>query len=187
MIAESTAELSTPDEALVASYRAGSQVAFAQLYDRYNARITTYALRLLSRREEAEDVCTETFVRVVDGRWKPTGNVRSYLFTVAHRMCLDRLRRRQRTARVLSLFGRRGSAAATPEDAVVLGERDHGLQRAVDALPAPHRAAVLLTYNEDLTAPEVAQITGDTPQQVRSKLSYARRRLRATLEDPHEP
>ncbi|HHO52567.1 MAG TPA: sigma-70 family RNA polymerase sigma factor [Deltaproteobacteria bacterium] len=170
------------DEALVCAFHQGDERAFERLYDRYNARITSYAARLLQRREAAEDVCTETFVRIVQRRWRPGGSFRSFLFTVAHRLCLDRLRAHRRHTRLLGFFDRRGYTEVTAEDHLVFGQRDAQLQRALATLPEIHRAAVLLTYTEGLTSPEVGRILGCTDQQVRSKLSYARRKLREELE-----
>lgn len=170
------------DESLVSAFHGGDDRAFEQLYDRYNARITSYAARLLQRREAAEDVCTETFVRIVQRRWSPTGSFRSYLFTIAHRLCLDRLRARKRRTRLLGFLDRRGFTEVTAEDHLVLGQREARLQRAIAGLPEAHRAVILLTYTEGLTSPEVGRILGCTDQQVRSRLAYARRKLREVLE-----
>ena len=172
----------TSDPELMAAYRSGDQAAFETLYQRYNASVTGYAARMLGRREEAEDVCTEAFVRILDGRWRPQGSFRGFLFTVVHRLCVDRIRRRKRRAKILAVFGLGEVAGRNVEEALVLGERDAALQRAVARLPEAHRAAILLTYTEGLTSPEVGAVLGCTDQQVRSKLAYARRLLRQDLE-----
>ena len=173
------------DAALAGAYARGEAGAFDALYARYGPRVTTYCARLLGRREEGEEVATEVFVRVVQGRWRPTGTFRSWLFTLAHRMCLDRLRSRERRRRLLALFGR-DEDPATPEDVLVIGERDRALQEAIGRLPAEHRAVLLLATTEGLTSPEIAAVLGTTDQQVRSKLSYARRLLREALEGAHD-
>ncbi|MEQ1506894.1 MAG: sigma factor, partial [Myxococcota bacterium] len=82
------------DEQLVAAWHGGDERAFDALYDRYAPRITGFALRMLGRREDAEEVCVETFTRLIERRWRDTGAVRAWLFTVAHRACLGRIRRR---------------------------------------------------------------------------------------------
>src|SRR5687768_15750050 len=91
------------DASLVGAFQRGEDGAFEVLYTRYGPRVTSYAARLLGRREEGEEVATEVFVKVVQRRWRPTGTFRSWLFTLAHRMCLDRLRSRERRRRLLSL------------------------------------------------------------------------------------
>lgn len=184
-----TATLGSTDErddhALVGAFQRGDAAAFDVLYARYGPRVTTYAARLLGRREEGEEVATEVFVRVVQGRWRPTGTFRGWLFTLAHRMCLDQLRSRDRRRRLLALFGR-AEDPVTPEEAFVIGERDRALEQAIARLPAEHRSVLLLATTEGLSSPEIAAVLGTTDQQVRSKLSYARRLLREALEEPHE-
>lgn len=170
------------DHDLVARFRAGDEEAFTALYERYNARITSYAARLLKSREEGEEMCTEAFLRVVQGRVRPTGSFRAYLFTVVHRLCLDRIRWRGRRQRVLQLLGRSPPDRPDLEGMALAGERQRELHRAVANLSIPHQAVVLLTYAEGLSSPEAAVVLGWTDQQVRSKLAYARRLLRGELE-----
>jgi RNA polymerase sigma-70 factor, ECF subfamily len=171
------------DEALVAAFVAGEVSAFDQLYARWAPRVTGYAARMLGRQEDAEEVCVETFTRVVEHRWREVGVFRSWLFTVAHRACLERLRRRALTDRVLALFGRTAEAAAeSPEGALLRDERGARLERAVAALPPKHRSTLLLCCSQGLSAREAGAVLGLTEQQVRSQLSYARRLLREQLD-----
>jgi RNA polymerase sigma-70 factor (ECF subfamily) len=167
---------------LLARFQAGDDGAFAELYARHRGPVTGYAWRMLGRVEEAEEVCTDTFCRLVDGRWRPAGTVRGYLFTVAHRLCLDRLRRRASMGRAL-LRLITGDGAASPEGALIDAELREGLDAALLSLPPDHRAVVLLYYAEELSSREVAEVVGCSDQQVRSKLAYARRRLRVLLEE----
>ncbi|MEM6930749.1 MAG: sigma-70 family RNA polymerase sigma factor [Myxococcota bacterium] len=171
------------DHTLVSRFRSGDEEAFTALYERYNARLTSYAARLLGSREEGEEMSTEAFLRLVQGRVQPTGSFRAYVFTVVHRLCLDRLRWRGRRAKVLQLLGRVPPERPDLEGQAVLGERQQQLHRAIATLSIPHQAVVLLTYAEGMTSPEAAQVLGWTDQQVRSKLAYARRLLRAELEE----
>lgn len=171
------------DEELAAAFARGDVGAFDRLYARWAPRITGYALRMLGRREDAEEVCVETFTRVLEGRWRAEGAFKSWLFTVANRCCLERLRRRTVTDRVLSLFGAtsRPADADSPELALIQDERERRLARAIAGLPHEHRAALLLTCSQELSAREVGAVLGLTDQQVRSQLSYARRLLRERL------
>ncbi len=169
------------DETLMAAWRQGDATAFNRLFDRYRDRVVAYAWRLLRNQEEAEDVTLEAFCRVVEGAWTPGGSFRAFLFTVAHRLCLDRLRKRKRTLRFVRLWTAAAERATTPEDSVVGDERRRALEVAIAELPESHRAALLLYYGQELPSKDVARILGCTDQQVRSRLSYARRRLRKDL------
>jgi len=172
------------DQELLGRYRDGEEDAFDALYDRYRPRLVTYAARLLGRVQDAEDLTTEAFVRLVERgpRTAEPGSLRGYLFTVLHRLCLDRLRRWERRGRLLQWFGGAQARPSTPEAELVIGERDAALQCAIGRLPAKHRSAILLTYAEGMGSSDVGDVLGCTDQQVRSRLAYARRLLRADLE-----
>lgn len=172
------------DEALIERYTRGDETAFHDLYARYQERAVMYAWRMLRRREVAEEVCAEVFVQIAQGAWSPTGTFRAFLFTLIRNRCLDRLRRNQRWQRLLpglhNLFER---AHQTPEQAIADDQRRFLLESALATLSEAHRTIVLLFYGEELTSREIAAVMGCSDQQVRSKLSYARQKLRGLLSD----
>jgi len=170
------------DETLLLAWRKGDEGAFETLFERHKGPLTSFAWRLLRRREEAEEVCLEAFTRVIEGAWRPGGSVKSFLFTIVHRLCVDRLRARRR---VIPLFGRRDDEGhdVTPEKALVAGEESRRVERALAKIPEGHRAVLLLYYQEELPSKDVADILGIDDQQVRSRLSYARKLLKQHLDD----
>lgn len=173
----------TPDEALIDAFRGGDEEAFSVLYRRHSDRVTSYAWRMMGRREEAEEIAVEAFARVVEGAWRPSGSFKSFLFTVVHRLCLDRLRRRARAFRAEGRIEAEGAPwTPSPEDAAAEDSEKARLDRALAALPEAHRSVLLLYYGQDLTSREVADVLGCDDQQVRSRLSYARRLLREQLD-----
>jgi RNA polymerase sigma-70 factor (ECF subfamily) len=185
--ADDPADPDDADQALALAFAAGRPDAFDPLYRRWAPRVTGYALRMLGRREDAEEVCVDTFTRVVEGRWRTSGSFRAWLFTVAHRACLERLRRRRLTERVLALFGAAPRDQDSPELAILRDERDQRLEAAIGELSHEHRAALLLVSSQGLSAREAGEVLGLTDQQVRSQLSYARRLLRERLGESEEP
>jgi RNA polymerase sigma-70 factor (ECF subfamily) len=171
------------DEQLIGRFRGGDDRAFEVVFLRYRDRTISYAWRMLRRREEAEEVALEAFTRIVNGAWQPKGSFKSFLFSVVHRLCIDRLRRRSRVARLLpKAFVGMGSDES-PETALIEDERRRDVEAALTNLGEDHRAAVLLYYGQEMRSKEVADILGCSDQQVRSKLSYARRRLRVLLDE----
>jgi RNA polymerase sigma-70 factor, ECF subfamily len=171
-----------PDEALLDAFRAGDDGAFVELYARYRDRVTGYAWRITGRREDAEDVCVEAFAKVVDGAWRPVGSFRAFLFTVVHRLCLNQIRARGRQHRAYDrLLAEPLAPGVDPERATLMTDEQRQIDAALAGLPEDQRAAVLLFYGQDLSSRQVADILGFDDQQVRSKLSYARRLLRERL------
>lgn len=177
-------ETATSDADLLARFQAGEQRSFDLLFERYHVGVTRYATRMLRDPEEGHDVAIDAFVRVLDGRLQPRSSLRSLLYTTVHRLCLDRLRRRTRWARVRRLWSAAPPRSITPLSEVQDREDARRLAHAIDELSSVHRSAVLLVYEEGLPTCDAADVLGLTPEQLRSKLSYARKLLRRDLEVP---
>lgn len=178
------------DVSLLADFASGDEGAFASLLARHGPAIKGYAARMLQSPQQAEEVYVETFLRVATSRgaWEPRGTVRSWLFTIAHRLCLDVLRRRK-TARdavphLVELGW--GPPAPSPEARALLRERAEELEEALARLPEEHREVLLLRVVHGLSAAEVGRALGRSEAQVNSEVSYARKRLRALLGDQDE-
>lgn len=173
------------DEELMSRFQQGDAAAFDQLVERYGPAVKGFAARVTSRPDEAEDIHVETFVRVVESahRWRPTGSFRSYLFTIAWRICLDSCRRRTVQRRALeSLRHEPAPPPSNPESQAAAAQQSQALEQGLAELSEQHRAAVLLTYRSGFNSSEVGEILGLSAQEVRSRLTYARRLLREHLE-----
>ena len=177
------------DPQLLNLYSRGHESAFEELVRRHGAGLKAYALRMLHSPEQAEEVYAETFLRVATSRgtWEDRGTVRSWLFTIAHRLCLDLLRRRATERRaatgVLEIHGT-WSTPPNPEAAALMGEQAARLEAALAALAPEHRQVLLLRVLHGLSASECASTLGTREDQIHSQLSYARRKLREHLEAP---
>jgi RNA polymerase sigma-70 factor (ECF subfamily) len=142
---------------------------------------------MLKSADDAEDVYAETFLRVAraGGQWEDRGSVRAWLFTLARRQCLDVLRHRavqHRTEHQVVALERWRATPPSPEARALLGEEADRLERALARLPEEHREVLLLRTVHGLEAREVAETLGCTEEQVHSRLSYARKRLREWLD-----
>ena len=174
------------DERLLAAYAGGDESAFAGLVARYGGPVKTYALRMLRNAEQAEEVYVEAFTRLAQqaGQWQERGTVCGFLFTVAHRVCLDLLRRR-RTVREshdgLVELTRRRAFAPSPEARAAWGELAERVEEAIGELSVEHRQVLLLRTVHGLSSARVAEVTGTTELQIRSQLSYARKKLLSLL------
>ena len=144
--------------------------AFAWLFrDEYPAIVRT-AYLMLGDRQAAEDVAQEAFVRLY-ARWRRVSRYErpgAWVRRVAIRLA-SRARRRPRPATLTE-------GAARPEPTA-----DPDLRRALLALPANQRAAVVLHYLEDLPVAEVAALMGCAASTAKVHLHRARRRLAELL------
>jgi len=175
------------DQELLAAYSRGNERAFATLMERHAVPVKGYAIRMLRNVERAEEVCSGTFLRVAlaRGQWEERGaSFRSYLFTIANRLCIDIIRKdkvaRNAADGVLQL-ARAQQVTPSPEARAILGQQASLLERAVGELKEDQRQVIVLRCIMGFSSKEVAGVIGCSASQVDSTLSYAKKQLRQAL------
>ena len=148
-------------------------------------RVYRLAYRLSGNRADAEDLTQETFVRVFRSLADYTpGTFEGWLHRITTNLFLDMVRRRQKI-RFDALADDAGDRMASdepgPERAYEQNNLDPEVQRALDALPADFRAAVVLCDLEGLTYEEIALTLGVKVGTVRSRIHRGRVLLREAL------
>jgi RNA polymerase sigma-70 factor (ECF subfamily) len=148
-------------------------------------RVYRLAYRLSGNRADAEDLTQETFVRVFKSLAEYTpGTFEGWLHRITTNLFLDMVRRRQRIrfdALPDDAGDRLPSKSAGPEQAYAELHLDPEVQRALDALPADFRAAVVLCDLEGLSYEEIAATLGIKVGTVRSRIHRGRVLLREAL------
>ncbi len=144
------------DGALVAAAQADRQ-AFAPLYDRYVDPVYRYCLRRLGSREVAEDATAQVFAKALAALpGYRDRSFRGWLFTIAHNVVSDTLRRRRPEA-PLEVADDRPDPAPTPEDVALAAEAGRALRALLAQLPADQRRIVELRL-AGLTGVEIARV-----------------------------
>jgi RNA polymerase sigma-70 factor, ECF subfamily len=162
------------DSELVAAARTGDRAAFAALLDRHDRAVRAAARRLLGP-DEAEDVAQEAFLQAYLGldRLRDPARFGAWLCAIAVNLARMRLRER-RLHLPLGDYPHSDGGWDTEEVS-------ESVAAALEVLPRHERDAVVLSYVEGLSSPEVAALTGERPGTVRVRLHRARGRLRARL------
>jgi RNA polymerase sigma-70 factor (ECF subfamily) len=171
---------------LIAKMRAGGPEAYTEIYDRYAARLMSYALRVTGDRAEAEDLLQETILAAWHGRETFHGNARllSWLLGIMSRRWRDRCRHRQVTTVSLTMEGDEIElpasvrAGARLETGVI--ER-LSLDAALAVIDLPFREALLLIHSQQLTYKEAAEILGEPVGTVKWRVSEALKRVHRQL------
>lgn len=171
-------------DALLAACAAGDREAFRQLYQAGAPRLFGLLLRMLGRRDEAEDVLQEVFVTV----WKRAGQFRSsrgsastWLTSIARNRAIDTLRKTARRPRSAvepdELPGR-----ADPLGEVALGQSSARLRECLELLGDDYRHSLALAFFEGLSHSEVAARLGRPLGTVKSWIRRGLESLRGCLE-----
>ena len=174
------------DDALMRRVGDGDAAAFAALVERHAKRPHRIAWRMLGDAGEAEDVAQEALLRLWKDatRWQARpeamgAGVSGWLARVATNLCLDRLRRRARLSD--DQVPDRADPAPLADEALSDDQERARVRAALDALPERQRAAVVLTYYEDLPNAEAAAALEMNIKAFESLLLRARRALKARL------
>lgn len=181
------------DEALMARYADGDATAFESLYRRHELHIWRYLERNIRNRATADELMQEVWFAVARDarRYQPTARFSTWLFTIAHNRMIDSLRANRRQTS-LDELGYEADVVidqlmadpnAGPVAAAIARDQATALTRAVEALPDDQREAFLLQIEGDLSVEEIATITQSSFETTKSRLRYARTKLRERLKE----
>lgn len=181
MTERSAAELQ--DEARLIEAAKRDRAAFAALYDRYFDQIYSYCYYHLGRREEAEDLASETFQRALEGldefEWRGIP-YSAWLYRVASNL-MSKRRRRPPWVELPDPVAAPGEN--DPERLWLRREQGDALHRAVRKLPLDQRQAVLLKFEGHLKNKEIGVIMGRSEGAVKLLLFRAVHGLRRRMHD----
>jgi RNA polymerase sigma factor (sigma-70 family) len=188
-----TDEAVPADETLMQAFAAGDARAFETLYDRHALPVWRFVQRGVHDTALADDLVQDVWFSLVRQapQYQPRARFRTWLFTLAHHRMVDHWRTHKAHA---SLDAETEDGAAVLADTLAADsgfgpvrqlqsrEQAQALLDALAALPVPQREAFLLQAEGGLSLAEIAQATGVTAETAKSRLRYARERLRHTLE-----
>jgi RNA polymerase sigma-70 factor (ECF subfamily) len=180
------------DQILVERSLQGEQQAFEQLVERYQKSVYNLAYRMTGRREDAESLTQETFLRAyakletfqADRRFSP------WLFRIASNLCINWKNRQERRELSLDSFSEDKKEQLlftdTSADPLFQVEQDQLqtlLQQEILALPIQYRLVFTLRYLEDHSCREIAEILDMPEGTVKTHLFRARRILKEKLKN----
>jgi RNA polymerase sigma-70 factor, ECF subfamily len=168
--------------------------AFGAFYDRHAPFVFGLCMKMLSRREEAEDALQDVFLQAWRdaSRFNPSiGSPGAWLTVIARSRCLDRLRRRSvRDARETALDVETEDGAwelpiASGEkpvlDALATEESRTAARRALDGLPPDQRAALEESFYGGLSQSEIAAKLGAPLGTIKTRMRLGLQKLAEAL------
>lgn len=181
------------DENLMMRFGRGEAAAFEVLYARHESRVVRYLLRQLRDQASADDAMQDVWFAVARNaqRYQPQAKFTTWLFTLAHNRMIDLIRQRRPQQSLddvddpddgTPLQERLpGDGREEPERQVQSSQEAQALLAAVEQLPADQRSAFLMQAEGDLSLQDIAAATGANFETVKSRLRYARAKLKQLL------
>jgi RNA polymerase sigma factor (sigma-70 family) len=172
------------DEWLVVRCQLGERVAFDELVERWGEPVWKYVRRMTNTNDAADEIVQNVWLRVLRGinRLRDGSKLRAWLFGIARRALMDRLRE-QYAAPAPSDIDVTGLPAPAGNDAPDDSEEDLAtIEHELTRLPILEREVLTLFYLQELSLGEVADVLGVPVGTVKSRLFRARRLLRREVE-----
>lgn len=171
------------DAALLARWQGGDERAATELVHRHAPSLARFAASL-GERDEVDELVQDTFVRAFQAldRFRAESSLRTWLFTIARRLVLDRRRAgARRRAREVDVEAN-AAIGHTALDAVVADETQARLCQAVERLTPTQRAVFTLRVAEGRSYQEIAGIAGTTEGAARVHYHNALRAVKEFLD-----
>jgi RNA polymerase sigma-70 factor (ECF subfamily) len=155
--------------------RSQKATTFADLYRNHAREVYRFALYLSGDPALAEDIVSETFLRVWDSAVTVRmETVRGYLFTIARNLFLHDLRRKRKQDPLENRPAIAATAAREAESRLLQKEDLRDTLAALQMLPESSRTALLLRAHEGLSYEEIARVLGLSLSSVKVKIHRAR-------------
>jgi RNA polymerase sigma-70 factor (ECF subfamily) len=179
------------DAELMLRVRDGDAVSFAALLAKHRSPVVHFLCRMVGNQAIAEELAQDVFLRVYRSRgsYAPTAKFTTWLFRIATHTALNALRdgKHERAEESLDAVSADLPARQIPdgrpsvEQSMVSRVKLEEVRRAVAALPAKQRAAVLMHKYEEMEYSQIASSLGCSESAVKSLLFRAYETLRASL------
>ncbi len=180
------------DAQLMLAFQQGDSSAFESLLRRNYRNVLNFIYRFMGRRDIAEDLTHEVFLRVYQSAsdYEPRCRFRTWLYTIAKNLCLNELRRKSHRMQSLDDPGLQQvdpmpkalpDASLPPDESLVRNERAAAVRAAIDELPENQRLAVILRRYDDFSYEQIAATLNTSEKAVKSLLSRAKEHLKKKL------
>jgi RNA polymerase sigma-70 factor (ECF subfamily) len=180
----------TADAALLQAIANGDRKSFRKLYDRYDGLLFTTIDKVLNGREDSEEVLQE----VMGSLWRKAhlyhstrGRPVTWLASMARNRAIDRLRSKQRLARLKSAYTDeivvipRGAAGISGPEAAARRDTCQNVRSAIMELTDVQREAIEKVYFEGLTQQQIADQLGEPLGTVKARVRRGLAKLRQTV------
>ena len=154
----------------------GDTNSFNLLVWQWEKPIYNYIVRLIGDRDEAMDLCQDTFMKAFRelGTLKDRDHFSAWLYRIAHNTCFSKLRK-DRGKYYVPIEPETKTTKTSPEKRI-------DVERALQTLPEDQREVVILKVFNDLKFEEIAAVQGAPVSTVKSRLYMSFEKLRSILE-----
>lgn len=172
------------DIELIRSCLQGDAEAYRGIMEKYRHGAFALALNVLRNREDAEDVCQDSFLKAFHNldKFDVRGSFKNWFYTLLYRSCIDSIRKKRRFFDFFSKF--KAEPLASSFQRAPNPKTEEKIEaRFLQRLSPNERLSVYLWANEGYTSEEIASVLRCSPSTARVNLFKARKKIKAMLEE----
>ncbi|MCL2572943.1 MAG: sigma-70 family RNA polymerase sigma factor [Defluviitaleaceae bacterium] len=177
------------DYELVAACIEGEKNSFEELVSRYKNLVYSVVLRMVTDKEDANDLAQEVFIKIYRNLEKYSEEYKFSTWTIriATNHVIDW--RRKKKYETVSIDdeentvagGLMANSGASPEDEYIADEQSRMLRDLVAGLPDIYRVPIVLYHEQGLSYQEISEITGEPLSKVKNRIFRGRKLLKESL------
>lgn len=173
----------TDDRALISRILNGDTQAFRLLIKQHERLVAHMVSRLVKQAEDREELCQDVFLKVFEklGEFNFQSRLSTWIATIAYRYAINHLRKRKLLLNDIpeeENFTAYFVEDANPESILEEQDMDGFVMTLVDQLPPQYKTVLTLYHLENMTYPEITEVTGMPEGTVKSYLFRARNLLK---------
>ena len=169
-------------EELIARARSGDEAAFRLIFERYTRPVISFIFHMVNRRELAEELAQETFVRAYRNihKLRDEAKLSTWLFGIARNVARESLRARLREAQSVDCHSasEMSDERSSPVNKLLDKELQSIMRHALEGLGEDKRLIFVLKVYQRYSYEEISEITGFSIPKIRNDLYRARAELR---------
>ncbi|MDO6519469.1 RNA polymerase sigma-70 factor [Zobellia uliginosa] len=176
------------DQVSVINLKLGCDVAYRELFDRYNKRLYYFALGYLKSPVEAEGVVQDVFAKIWEKKenLKPDNSFKAYIFTIAYNLIKKNFIRRGRVRDYLASEGVQRGFDLSTTDQLDYNFTMERLKNLVAKMPKRRQETFIKSRFEGLPVKDIAVEMGISPKTVENQITLALKYLRVHLNGTEE-
>ena len=176
-------------------YKDGDLHAFELLVEKHQQPLFAFVHRFCNDYHQSQDLAQEVFLRLIRNarNYEPRAKFTTYMYTLAHNVCIDYLRRKKNRKNVslqepvnaeedLTLEDCMNDERSNPERELQQKGFEKALESAIKELPEDQREVFLLREQMNLPFEEIARVVGCLPSTAKSRMRYALQAIREKLQ-----
>lgn len=175
------------DDRIIKRVLDGHKEEFRLLIQRYQEQVFRAAWSVVRSRESAADVTQEAFVRAYQKleTYDSKGSFGGWIRRIAVNLAIRQLAR-ETPVEDIEAWQHLPQENLNPVETEVIRSLDAAeMSRRLDCLPTLHRSALILRYHNDMSDEEIAEALGETVENIRYRLRYAKKMLARQMAVEH--